>query len=290
MLHERPVPYCVVQYVITIAIDHVREVMPYQHLLYDTKDASVTLTLNRPDRLNALGDTLREELYDAIVRASADPEIRVIVLTGAGRGFCAGGDMKAAHEAQEGGRERALLDRVAPIRDQVVLAMRDSPKPIIAAVNGPAAGAGMNLALACDMRFASTAARFGQTFVKRGLHVDWGGTYFLPRLVGMAKACELIFTGEMISAEEAYGLGLLNKLVAPEELMPATYELARKLADGPPIALRLAKRALYHNQDVELRAALEFETFAQNVCRETEDAREGIRAFVEKRPPRFQGR
>lgn len=264
--------------------------MPYQYLLYDTQDAIVTLTLNRPDRLNALGDTLREELYDAIIRTSDDPQARVIVLTGAGRGFCSGGDMKAAHEVQEGVRDRALLDRVAPIRDKVVLAMRDSPKPIIAAVNGPAAGAGMNLALACDMRVASTAARFGQTFVKRGLHVDWGGTYLLPRLVGMAKACELIFTGEMISAEEAYGLGLLNQLVAPEQLMPATYELAQKIAAGPPIAIRLAKRALYHNQGADLRAALEFETFAQNVCRETEDAREGIRAFVEKRPPRFQGR
>jgi enoyl-CoA hydratase/carnithine racemase len=264
--------------------------MPYQYLLYDTKDAIVTLTLNRPDRLNALGDTLREELYDAIVRTRDDSEARIIVITGAGRGFCSGGDMKAAHEVQEGVRERALLDRVAPIRDKVVLAMRDSPKPIIAAVNGPAAGAGMNLALACDMRIASTAARFGQTFVKRGLHVDWGGTYLLPRLVGMAKACELIFTGEMISAEEAYKLGLLNKLVSPEQLMPATYELAHKIAAGPPIAVRLAKRALYHNQNVDLRAALEFETFAQNVCRETEDATEGIRAFVEKRPPRFQGR
>jgi len=171
-----------------------------------------------------------------------------------------------------------------------VLAMRDAPKPIIAAVNGPAAGAGMNLALACDMRLASTTARFGQTFVKRGLHVDWGGTYLLPRLVGMARACELIFTGDMIGAEEAYALGLLNRLVAPEQLMPATYELAHKIAAGPPIALRLAKRALYHSQDVDLRAALEFETFAQNLCSETEDAREGIRAFVEKRPPRFQGR
>ena len=264
--------------------------MPYQYLLYDTMDTIVTLTLNRPDRLNALGDTLREELCDALVRASDDPAARVIVITGAGRGFCAGGDMKAAHEVQEGVRERALLDRVAPLRDKVVLAMRDAPKPIIAAVNGPAAGAGMNLALACDLRLASTAARFGQTFVKRGLHVDWGGTYFLPRLVGMAKACELIFTGEMISAEEAYTLGLLNQLVPPEQLMPATYALAQKIAAGPPIAIRLAKRALYHNQDVDLRAALEFETFAQNVCRETEDAREGIRAFVEKRPPRFQGR
>jgi hypothetical protein len=168
--------------------------MSYQFLLYDHKDGIVTLTLNRPDRLNALGDTLREELYEAMSRASDDPEARVIVLTGAGRGFCSGGDMKAAHEVQEGRMERALLDRVAPIRDQVVLAMRDSPKPIIAAARS-SAGAGMNLALACDMRLASTAARFGQTFVKRGL--QWIGVdLFPPRLVGMAKACELIFTGD----------------------------------------------------------------------------------------------
>lgn len=264
--------------------------MAYQFLLYEHQEGIVTLTLNRPDRLNALGDTLREELHEAIVHVSADPETRVIVLTGAGRGFCAGGDMKAAHDVNEGRMTRAMLDRVAPLRDKVVLAMRDAPQPIIAAVNGPAAGAGMNLALACDMRIASTAATFGQTFVKRGLHVDWGGTYLLPRLVGMAKACELIFTGEMISAEEAHRLGLLNQLVAPEELLPTTYALARKMADGPPIAIRLAKRALYHNQEVDLRAALEFETFAQNVCRETADAREGVQAFVEKRPARFQGR
>src|SRR3989442_14211984 len=185
---------------------------------------------------------------------------------------------------------RPLEDKVAPLRDRVLLAMRDASKPVIAAVNGAAAGAGMNLALGCDMRLASTAAKFTQAFVKRGLHPDWGGTYFLPRLVGMAKACELIFTGEMISAEEADALGLLNKLVPPEQLMPTTYELARKLADGPPISIRLAKRALYHNQDVDLRAALEFETFAQNIASETEDAREGIRAFVEKRPAAFKGR
>src|SRR5262245_26839829 len=264
--------------------------MSYQFLLYDHQDEIVTLTLNRPDRLNALGDTLREELYDAMIRASDDPQARVIVLTGAGRGFCAGGDMKAAHEVQEGRMERALLDRVAPIRDKVVLAMRDAPKPIIAAVNGPAAGAGMNLALACDMRIASTAARFGQTFVKRGLHVDWGGTYFLPRLVGMAKACELIFTGEMIDAPEALRLGIVNAVYAPEELMPAAHELARKIAAGPPVAIRLAKRALYHSEETDLRGALEFETFAQNICSETEDAREGIRAFVEKRAPSFKGR
>lgn len=264
--------------------------MAYKCLLYDTQDGITTLTLNRPERLNALGDTLREDLHDAIVRASSDPDVRVIVLTGAGRGFCSGGDVKAMHEAKEGQRARPLLDKVAPLRDQTVLAMRDAPQPIIAAVNGPAAGAGMNLALACDIRLASTTARFGETFVKRGLHVDWGGTYFLPRLVGMAKACELIFTGDVIGAEAALELGIVSKVVPPDQLMPATLELARAMAAGPPIAIRLAKRALYHNQAVDLRAALEFETFAQNICSETEDAKEGIRAFVEKRAPRFQGR
>lgn len=264
--------------------------MSYTCLLYELNQAIATLTLNRPARLNALDNTLRQELYQAILQAGADDKVRVIVITGAGRGFCAGGDMKNANEVKEGRAERPLLDRIAPFRDKVVLAMRDTPKPIIAAVNGPAAGAGMNLALACDMRLASTAAKFGQTFVKRGLHVDWGGTYLLPRLVGMAKACELIFTGDMISAEEAHTLGLVNTLVSPEELLPATYALARKVADGPPLAIRLAKRALYHNQEVDLRAALEFETYAQNLCYETEDSREGIQAFIEKRPPHFQGR
>jgi 2-(1,2-epoxy-1,2-dihydrophenyl)acetyl-CoA isomerase len=147
----------------------------------------------------------------------------------------------------------------------------------------------MNLALACDMRLASSTAKFGETFVKRGLHVDWGGTYFLPRLVGMAKACELIFTGRVIDAEEALALGIVSQVVPPEQLMPTVLALARAMADGPPIAIRLAKRALYHNQDVDLRAALEFETYAQNICAETADAKEGISAFVDKRAPRFRG-
>jgi enoyl-CoA hydratase/carnithine racemase len=264
--------------------------MAYKCLLYDQRDGIVTMTLNRPERLNALGDTLRQDLYDAIMRASGDPDVRVIVLTGAGRGFCSGGDVKAMNEAKRANRGRPLMEQVAPIRDQVILAMRQAPQPIIAAVNGPAAGAGMNLALACDMRLAATTARFGETFVKRGLHVDWGGTYFLPRLVGMAAACELIFTGAIIDADEALRLGIVSRVVAPEDLMPATLELARTIAAGPPIAIRLAKRALYRSQEVDLPAALEFETYAQNICSETEDAREGIRAFVEKRDPAFQGR
>jgi len=264
--------------------------MTYECLLYELKDGIAQLTLNRPERLNALGGTLRHDLLDAITRASADPQVRVMVITGAGQGFCSGGDVKAMNEARERGREGQLVDKFAPSRDRTLLAMRDAPQPIIAAVNGPAAGAGMNLALGCDVRIASSAATFSQAFVKRGLHPDWGGTYFLPRAVGMAKACELIFTGEIIDAPEALRLGLVGRVVAPEELLPTARGLARKIAAGPPVAIRLAKRALYHNLETDLRAALEFETFAQNVCRETDDAAEGIRAFVEKRPPVFRGR
>jgi enoyl-CoA hydratase/carnithine racemase len=264
--------------------------MTYKCLLYDVKDGIATLALNRPERLNALGDTLREDLHDAVVRAAGDEDARVVVITGVGKGFCAGGDVKAMHEGKQAGATRSAREKIAPLRDQVLLALRDAPKPLIAAVNGPAAGAGMNLALACDIRLASTTARFGQTFVRRGLHPDWGGTYFLPRIVGMAKAAELIFTGEMIDAAEALRLGLVSAVHPPEELMPVTYALARKIADGPPLAIRLARRALYHNQEVDLRQALEFETFAQNVCYDSEDAREGIRAFMEKREPVFRGR
>jgi 2-(1,2-epoxy-1,2-dihydrophenyl)acetyl-CoA isomerase len=263
--------------------------MAYKCLLYEVQDRVATLTLNRPDRLNALGDTLRDDLHDAIARSAADDEVRVLVVTGAGRGFCSGGDVKSMSERDRAGGSTSLTEKIAPQRDATILAMRDCPKPIIAAVNGPAAGAGMNLALACDMRIASTSAKFAQAFVRRGLHPDWGGTYFLPRIVGVAKACELIFTGDTLDAAEALRLGIVNAVVEPEALMPKTYDLARKIAAGPPIAIRLAKRAIYHNQDVDLRAALEYETYAQNLCRETEDAKEGVKAFVEKRAPSFRG-
>ncbi len=264
--------------------------MTYECLLYEVKDGIATLTLNRPERLNALGGTLRQDLHDAVTRAGADPEVRVMVVTGAGKGFCSGGDVKAMGEAKAGQRERPLLEKIAPGRDRTLLAMREAPQPIIAAVNGAAAGAGMNLALGCDLRIASTAAKFTQAFVKRGLHPDWGGTYFLPRVVGMAKACEMIFTGEVIDAAEALRLGIVSQVVAPEELLPTAYEMARRIAAGPPVAIRLAKRSLYANEDLDLRGALQMETMAQNICFETEDATEGIRAFGEKRAPIFKGR
>ena len=264
--------------------------MTYECLIHEVKDGIATLTLNRPERLNALGGTLRDDLHDAITRSAADPDVRVMIVTGAGKGFCAGGDVKAMNEAKESQRERPLLEKIAPGRDRTLLAMRDAPQPIIAAVNGAAAGAGMNLALGCDIRLASTAAKFSQAFVKRGLHPDWGGTYFLPRIVGMAKACELIFTGAVIDAAEALRLGIVSQVLEPEELLPAAQALARAIAAGPPIAIRLAKRGIYHNLECDLRQALEFETYAQNICYETEDAAEGIRAFVEKRPPAFRGK
>jgi len=264
--------------------------MTYECLLYEVKDGIATLTLNSPERLNALGGTLRQDLHDALTRAGADPEVRVMVVTGAGKGFCSGGDVKAMGEAKAGQRERPLLEKIAPGRDRTLLAMREAPQPIIAAVNGAAAGAGMNLALGCDLRIASTAAKFTQAFVKRGLHPDWGGTYFLPRVVGMAKACEMIFTGEVIDAAEALRLGIVSRVVAPEELLPTAYEVARRIAAGPPVAIRLAKRSLYANEDLDLRGALQMETMAQNICFETEDATEGIRAFGEKRAPIFKGR
>jgi len=264
--------------------------MTYQCLLYEVKDRIATLTMNRPDRLNALGGTLREDLYDAVLKAAADDNVGALVVTGAGRGFCSGGDVKAMSERDPSAMPTAVADRMAAIRDRRILAMRECPKRFVAAVNGAAAGAGMNLALACDLRIAASTAKFSQAFVKRGLTPDWGGSWFLPRIVGTAKAAELIFTGDTIDAAEALRLGIVNAVVAPEALMAEARQLAAKIAAGPAVAIALAKRAIHHNLDVDLRAGLEFETFAQGICRETEDSKEGVRAFMEKRAPVFRGR
>ncbi len=264
--------------------------MQFKQVIYTVTENVATITLNRPERLNALSHQLRLDLKNALEVADTSNEVRAIIITGAGRGFCSGGDVKAMNEANESGTAGPLNDKIAPVRDQVVLAMRNSDKPVIAAVNGPAAGAGMNIALACDIRVASDTARFGQTFSRRGLHPDWGGTYFLPRIVGMAKACELIWSGKMIDAEEALHLGIVSEVTEPGVLLETAQALALSFAAGPPIAIRLAKRAMYRAMDSSLREALEFETYAQNICRDTEDAKEGIRAFVEKRDPDFTGR
>ena len=264
--------------------------MDFEHLIYNVDNLVATITLNRPETLNALTPSMRQSFASALELAENDDSVRVIVITGAGKGFCSGGDVKAMNEARKSPKASVLDDRVDPIRDRIVLALRDSTKPIIAAVNGAAAGAGMNIALACDIRIASDTAKFGETFAKRGLHPDWGGTYFLPRIVGMAKACELIWSGKMIQASEALELGIVSQLETPEALMTATLEMANSFSAGPPIAIRMAKRAMYRSMDSTLREALEFETYAQNTCSATLDAKEGIAAFVEKREPVFSGR
>jgi 2-(1,2-epoxy-1,2-dihydrophenyl)acetyl-CoA isomerase len=260
--------------------------MDFEHILYDTDDAVATITLNRPERLNALVPLMRQELLQAIEKANRDEGVRAVILTGAGRGFCSGLDMKASADRPR----NDLSEAVAPIRDKVMLGIRNSDKPYIAGVNGAAAGGGMGIALACDIRIGATTARFGQTFAKRGLHPDWGGTYYLPRIVGMARACELIWSGRIIDAEEARALGIISELVEQDELTSACQTMARSFAEGPPLAIALSKRALYRNQEASLREALEFETYAQNICSRTDDAKEGINAFLEKRTPEFKGR
>ena len=264
--------------------------MTYKCLLYEVKDGIATLTLNRPDRLNALGDTLREDLFAAVTRASADPEVRVMVVTGAGKGFCAGGDVKAMNERKESGGERPLAEKVAPLRDQVLFAMRDAPQPIIAAVNGAAAGAGMNLALACDIRLASDDAQLGLTEVNLAIIPGGGGTQRLPRLVGRGKALEMILTGARISASEALAIRLVERVVPAAEVLAHAQALARTLADKAPVALRYAKEAVVKGLELPLADGLRLENDLATLLRTTDDRVEGARAFLEKRKPRFTGR
>ncbi len=262
--------------------------MTYEHIIYQVENSVATLILNRPDRLNALGLNMREEILDAALRA--EKEARVLVITGAGRGFCSGGDVKEMAQRREQQGEILSGETDMPTRDRVVLALRGMGIPAIASVNGVAAGAGCNLALACDIRIASTEARFGEVFARRGLHPDWGGSYFLPWLVGTAKACELIFTGDIIDAGEALRIGMVNRVVPPDQLQQATREFAERLAKGPPLAIRMAKRAIYKSLEEGLRSLLEYESYAQSICSRSEDAAEGIKSFVEKRQPEFKGR
>ncbi len=263
--------------------------MEFECLQFEVADQVATITLNRPERYNALNPILRQNILDAVQLCERQEDIRTVIITGAGKAFCSGGDMKEMMEAAEKGETNPLSNKLSPIRDEIILAIRGSTKPYIAAVNGAAAGGGMGIALACDIRVASTAAWFGQTFSKRGMHPDWGGTYFLPRLIGTAKACELIWSGRMIDAEEALQLGLVSQVLEPEELISGVGDMALTFASGPPIAIRLSKRAIYRNLEAGLREALEFETYAQNICVETEDVREGVTAFLEKREPKFKG-
>lgn len=260
----------------------------YEHIDITEDSGIATITLNRPEKLNAFVGHMRRDLAEALEAMGSDRAIRVVVLTGAGRAFCAGGDVSFMAELIER-KDVDEFSRLLGAARRVVLAIRQMNKPVIGAINGLASGAGCNLALACDLRIASTEAMFSQSFVKLGLHPDWGGTYFLPHLVTPNRACEMFFLGEALSAEEALRLDIVNRVVAPTELESAVRELAERLRDASPISIAAAKQAVYLSQSDELEEMLRYETEAQLRCFESEDGIEGIRAFLEKRPPKFAG-
>jgi 2-(1,2-epoxy-1,2-dihydrophenyl)acetyl-CoA isomerase len=258
-------------------------------LLETVTDRVATLTLNRPDRLNALSSYILDGLLEALPRLGADPEIAVVILTGAGRGFCAGGDVKSM---AEGSSQMGVEDAVQRLRDRMEVSrlLHDIPKPTIAMVNGPAAGAGLAMALACDLRIASASARFITAFVKVGFSGDFGGSYFLSKLIGTGKARELYYTGDALDSTQALALGIVSRVVPDSELADATMTLATRLARGPNIALGLMKQNFNAAETGTLSELLDLEASHQIQTGRTEDHLEAARAFVEKRPPVFKGR
>ena len=260
----------------------------YQHLLVETKNNLLIVTLNRPDRLNALSESTLDELYD-LLNSVVKNGIRAVLITGAGRAFCSGADVKDWSAKEEGKKEKAD-DSWTPKAHRIIKMIRELPIPIIAAVNGVAVGAGCDLALACDIRIGSINARFGQAYIRIGFSPDCGGTYFLPRLVGWGKAAEMIFTGEIINAEEAYRIGLLNRLVKPEELIENAIDFSLKLANGPTVAIGLAKHNLNGSWLLSLDDELKQELTAGAICAKTLDHKEALRAIVEKREPKYIGK
>ena len=260
-------------------------------VLYDTHDGIATLTLNRTETLNAMNEAMMGELERILIELEADTAVRAVVLTGAGRAFSSGGDQKRDGTAVppsffDGDPGGALIERL----NRCVLRMQRLPKPIIGSINGVAAGAGLNIALATDLRIASDTARFGEVFARIGLVPDGGGTYFLPRLVGTAKAMELILLADLIDAQEALRIGLVNRVVPTEQLQPETRKLAERLAQGPTVAYGLAKTGLYQGLGMSLEDVLNMEARNQAIAARTTDRAEGAAAFREKRPPRFTGR
>lgn len=244
------------------------------------------IRINRPERLNAFAGGMRDAIGDGLAALEQDDDVRCAVIIGAGRAFSTGGDIRVMAELAEADDEDRFRELVeAGVR--VVTRIDEMTKPVIAAVNGPAAGAGACLALACDLRIASDSASIGFTFARVGLHPDWGGMYFLPRLVGPALAAEFIYTGEMISAERAERLGLFNRVVENGELEPAARALAGQIAAGPVVAVRHAKRTLRRSLNASLDEILQREAEAQIEAFRSPDFREGITAFLEKRAPRF---
>jgi 2-(1,2-epoxy-1,2-dihydrophenyl)acetyl-CoA isomerase len=255
----------------------------------ETNTNITTITLNRPEKLNAFAGTMREELLAALRAAAEDENCRVVIITGAGRAFCSGGDVEYMSGLQKNGDVDAFRKLLNAGRD-VVTQIADMPNPVIASVNGVAAGAGCNLALACDYRIASDTAKLAETFVKIGMHPDWGGTWLLPRIVGPSRALELLVTGRMVDAAEALAIGMVDRVVPLADLPEQTMTLARTIAAGPPQAIADIKRALAASRTNSLLAQVELESEHQVRAFLSRDAGEGMSAFFEKRPPRFEGK
>jgi len=258
-------------------------------LLLENKQGVGIITLNRPDKLNAFNDELTFKLKDALKETERDVTVKAVILTGAGRGFCSGQDLQAGTLPERGHRPSlgiSIRHRYNPI----ILKIRSMEKPVIAAVNGVAAGAGASLALACDLRIASENANFVQSFTKVGLIPDSGSTFFLPRLIGVTKAFELMLTAEKLDAQEALRLGLLNKIVPQSRLMEEAYAMAKRLANGPNLAYGLTKRAVNRAVFPDIEELLEYEASLQEIAGRSDDFEEGVKAFIEKREPAYRGR
>jgi 2-(1,2-epoxy-1,2-dihydrophenyl)acetyl-CoA isomerase len=262
--------------------------MADEWVLFQRDGPIATIILNRPERLNALGEGMRQGLSAAIETVAHDPEIRVAVITGAGRGFCSGGDIQKMIELKQN-EHSAVFREYLEAGHGLVRSIRRLFKPVLASVNGPAAGAGMNLALACDLRIASDRATFTQAFARIGLHPDWGGTFFLPRLIGIGRAMEMFALGDTVNATDAYRLGIVNFVVPNEQLAEATHKLAVRLAEAPPLPFALLKQSINERLETELDKMMEYEVSAQMKCFNSLDFAEGLKAFVEKRKAEFKG-
>jgi 2-(1,2-epoxy-1,2-dihydrophenyl)acetyl-CoA isomerase len=254
----------------------------YETLKIETAESIGWLTLNRPDRQNSFGADMREELVQALLALQDDGDVKVVVVTGAGRAFCTGGDMRQMLAMKE---EGAGFEKLRPLLDEgrrVVTLLHEMPKPVVAMINGPASGAGMSLALACDIRIASDHATFTQNFVHAGLHPDWGTTYFLPRLIGTGRALELMWTGRRVEAEEAEEIGLVQMVVPHPHLREHTARFARRLAKAPVTALRLIKMAVLNSLQFDIDGMFDFEVEAQQQCWEALGSADRMRSFVDR--------
>ena len=261
--------------------------METTRVVWELRDEIGIITLNRPDRLNALDSRTLDEFNHLAEHAWNDPSVRCLLITGSGRGFCAGADVKEWSSSDDGA---AHEDNWVLKMHRLMTRLYRMPKPVIAAVNGVAVGAGFDLTLVADLRIASASARFGMAYVNIGFCPDAGGSYLLPRLIGPARATELIFTGRMIDAPDANAIGLLNAMVEPDDLMDTAMEWASRLANGPTVAIGLAKENIRQNLHLSFEDALRNERRAGEVCGATEDHKEGLAALSEKRPPQFRGR